>query len=98
MAANKHAAWDGGVIADMFAGILPPQKTSKTRCGIRRPMAEIDNRQPTCPACLADIARQEKLGQQLRQLAAGVEDLAQQGALTDASLKQLQQRIFGEAK
>ena len=60
-AAPKCAAWDGGAIAEQFKGWIPDPKTTKTRCGKRAAFRTVDNQNPTCPQCIADIAR-EKAG------------------------------------
>lgn len=53
--------WEDGAITGMFAGLVPEQKTIKTRCGRRAPFKSTSADKPTCPRCLAHIER-EKLG------------------------------------
>jgi hypothetical protein len=53
-----HVAWDNGAVAEIFgflvdAGMIPAQKTTKTACGRRVAMGHIDNKTPTCAACIA---------------------------------------------
>lgn len=39
---------------------LPPQKTTKTRCGIRVALSRIDNANGDCPGCLVELERERK--------------------------------------
>ncbi len=50
--------WEDGAITSMFAGLVPEQKTIKTRCGRRVPFKSTNADKPTCPRCLAHIERQ----------------------------------------
>jgi len=54
----------------MFAGLIPEQKTIKTRCGRRAPFKATSADRPTCPRCLADIERQKIALKMLEQYAA----------------------------
>lgn len=58
----NHMPWDNGSILDALEdvfGFRNPQKTTKTRCGIRVSMSKADHRAAiTCPGCEADIRRE----------------------------------------
>lgn len=51
--------WEDGAISSIFAGLVPEQKTIKTRCGRRVPFKHTSADRPNCPRCLAHIERQK---------------------------------------
>ena len=59
----KHLAWDMGAIdaaiTEAFGASPSAQKTTKTRCGKRVAMSQIDNENPTCLDCL-EVKRLEQ--------------------------------------
>ncbi len=65
---NNHASWDGGAISEhpVFS-TLAPQKTIKTRCGKRVPMAHINNHDIQCANCLDELSREARALEQIRQ-------------------------------
>lgn len=65
MAKTTCAAWDGGAIAngiERLFGSCPPRQTTKTVCGRRRALSQIDNEHPTCPECRAELLEREIVG------------------------------------
>lgn len=58
MTPGTHFAWDMGTVTEdgaaliaLAVGVFPTQKTCKTQCDKRVPMARIDNLMPTCALC-----------------------------------------------
>lgn len=43
-------------------------KWTNTLCGLRAPRDRIDNKNPTCPDCLASMKNKDKLPEQLSKL------------------------------
>jgi hypothetical protein len=58
-----HIAWDEGAIDRTFG--FATSKTTKTFCEKRVKMASIDNKMPTCVACIAERDRQREMTESL---------------------------------
>lgn len=70
----NHMPWDNGSIGDAIEdvfGFRNPQKTTKTRCGIRVAISKADHRTATtCPGCLANIEDERRGLERCREYAA----------------------------